>query len=85
MGRRRTKPSLSDVLMDAPWWVSAVLAAASYIVFHAVVPAAFVRSPFLIGLAVTSRSLAWVAAHACLHEAADCKLKFPSGTNRLRS
>jgi restriction system protein len=62
MGRRRRKPSVSDVLMDAPWWVSAVLAVASYIVFHAVVPAAFARNPFLIGLAVTSRSLAWILA-----------------------
>jgi len=62
MGRRRRKPSLSDVLMDAPWWVSAVLAFGSYIVFHGVVPAAFARSPFLIGLATTSRSLAWVPA-----------------------
>ncbi|GAA7762382.1 MULTISPECIES: restriction endonuclease [Cupriavidus] len=62
MGRRRRKPSLSDVLMDAPWWASVVLALGSYIVFHAVVPAAFARSPFLIGLAMTSRSLAWVPA-----------------------
>ncbi|WP_247424662.1 restriction endonuclease [Ralstonia pseudosolanacearum] len=62
MGRRRRKLSLSDVLLDAPWWVSAVLALGSYIVFHGVIPAAFGRSPFLIGLAMTSRSLAWVPA-----------------------
>jgi restriction system protein len=48
--------------LDAPWWVSAVLAFGSYIVFQAVVPAAFAGSPFLIGLAMTSRSLAWVPA-----------------------
>lgn len=62
MGRRRREPSLSDILLDAPWWVSAALALGSYIALHAVVPAAFARSPFLIGLAMTSRSLAWVPA-----------------------
>lgn len=62
MGRRRREPSLSEILLDAPWWVSAALALGSYIALHAVVPAAFARNPFLIGLAMTSRSLAWVPA-----------------------
>lgn len=36
MGRRRRQSSLSEVLLDAPWWVSVVLAVGSYVVFHAV-------------------------------------------------
>lgn len=62
MGRRRREPSLSDVLLDAPWWVSAALAVGSYIVFRAILPAAFASNPFLIGLAMVSQSLAWVPA-----------------------
>ncbi|MBP0635767.1 restriction endonuclease [Cupriavidus sp. AcVe19-6a] len=62
MGRRRREPSLSDILLDAPWWVSAALALGSYIGFHAILPALFASNPFLIGLAIVSRSLAWVPA-----------------------
>lgn len=62
MGRRRKEPSLSEVLLDAPWWVSAVLAVAAYIVFRGVLPAAFASNPFLTGIAMMSRSLAWVPA-----------------------
>lgn len=62
MGRRRTEPSLTDVLLDAPWWVSVTLAACGYIFFYAVPPAAFASNPFLIGIAMMSRSLAWVPA-----------------------
>lgn len=62
MGRRRREPSLSEVLLDAPWWVSAALAVGSYIAFHAVLPAAFASNPFLVALALVSRSLAWVPA-----------------------
>lgn len=36
MGRRRRQSSLSEVLLDAPWWVSVVLAVGSYVVFHTV-------------------------------------------------
>lgn len=62
MGRRRKEPSLSDVLLDAPWWVSAVLAVGAYIVFRGVLPAAFASNPFLTGIAMMSRSLAWIPA-----------------------
>lgn len=62
MGRRRREPSLSAVLLDSPWWVSLVLALGSYIALRAVVPAVFASHPYLIGLAIASRSLAWVPA-----------------------
>ncbi|BCG02447.1 hypothetical protein PPGU19_070150 (plasmid) [Paraburkholderia sp. PGU19] len=62
MGRGKRKSSVRDVLLDAPWWVSALLALASYIVFHAVVPAAMARNPFMRGVATMSRSLAWAPA-----------------------
>lgn len=62
MGRRRKAPSLGEVLLDAPWWVSAALAVAAYIVCRGVLPAAFASNPFLTGIAMMSRSLAWVPA-----------------------
>lgn len=62
MGRRRREPSLSDVLLDSHWWVSAALAVAAYIVFRGVLPAAFASNPFLAGVVMMSQSLAWVPA-----------------------
>ncbi|WP_258234593.1 restriction endonuclease [Cupriavidus pinatubonensis] len=62
MGRRKRQSPLSEALLDAPWWVSAALAFASYIGFHAILPASLASNPFLIGLAMVSRSLAWVPA-----------------------
>ncbi|SOY43817.1 DNA topoisomerase (fragment) [Cupriavidus taiwanensis] len=60
MGRKRNEPSLSDVLLDAPWWVSVALAVGAYIVFGGVVPAAFASNSFLTGIAMMIQSLAWV-------------------------
>lgn len=62
MGRRRKEPSLSEILMDAPWWVSAALAVGAYIVLRGVVPAIFASRPLLTGIAVLSQSLAWIPA-----------------------
>jgi len=62
MGRRRREPSLSEILLDAPWWVSAALAFGSYIGFHAILPTVLASNPFLVALAMVSRSLAWVPA-----------------------
>ncbi|KAB0602024.1 MAG: DNA topoisomerase [Cupriavidus sp.] len=62
MGRRRKEPSLSDVLLDSPWWVSAALAVGAYIVFRWALPASFASNPFLAGIVMMSQSLAWVPA-----------------------
>ncbi|WP_024972456.1 restriction endonuclease [Ralstonia pickettii] len=62
MGRRRRDPSISEILLEAPWWISAVLAVCGYVFFRAVVPAIFGSNPFLAALAMLSRSLAWVPA-----------------------
>lgn len=62
MGRRRKEPSLSKVLLDAPWWVSAALAVGAYIVFRGVLPAVLASNPFLTGIAMMSQSLAWIPA-----------------------
>ena len=59
MGRRKKSPSLSEVLLESPWWVSALFALGGYILLHAVIPALFAGNPFLIGLAMVSRSVAW--------------------------
>lgn len=53
---------MRDILLDAPWWVSIVLAFGSYIVFYAIVPAVFAPAPLLSGLALVSRSFAWIPA-----------------------
>ncbi len=62
MGRRRKESSLSDVLLDSPWWVSAALAVGAYIFFRGVLPAAFASNPFLAGVVMMSQSLAWIPA-----------------------
>jgi len=62
MGRRRREPSLSDVLLDAPWWVSVALAAGSYVFLHAIIPAIFASRPYLAGIVMASRSFAWIPA-----------------------
>lgn len=62
MGRRRRESSLSDVLLDAPWWVSAALAAGSYVFLHAIIPAILASRPYLAGIVMASRSFAWIPA-----------------------
>ncbi|MBN3754807.1 DNA topoisomerase [Paraburkholderia sp. Tr-20389] len=62
MGSRKSKPSVRDVLLDAPWWVSALLALASYVAFYAVLPAAMASNRVLRGVAGMSRFFAWAPA-----------------------
>ncbi|SKC81302.1 restriction system protein [Burkholderia sp. CF099] len=62
MGSRKRKPSVRDVLLDAPWWVSALLALASYVVFYAALPAAMAPNPVLRAVATMSRFFAWASA-----------------------
>lgn len=62
MGRRRKEPSLSDVLLHAPWWVSVMLAIGSYIALHGLLPAMLAANPYLLGVAMMSRGLAWIPA-----------------------
>lgn len=62
MGRRRREPSLGEVLAESPWWVPAALAAGSYVVFHAVIPAFMASNPFLAGVSSLFRGFAWVPA-----------------------
>jgi restriction system protein len=59
MGSRRKPKSLSEELLESPWWVSALFALGSYVVFYAVVPAMFAGNPLLVGLAAVIRSVAW--------------------------
>ena len=63
MGRRRKKqPSTSDVLLALPWWMLAIGSAASYLIFHNILPAAFAANPFLGIVVMMIRGLAWVPA-----------------------
>jgi len=63
MGRRRKKqPSTSDVLLALPWWMLAIGSAASYLIFHNILPATFAANPFLVGIAMLMRGLAWMPA-----------------------
>jgi len=59
MGSRRRPKSLSEELLESPWWVSALFAIGSYVVFYAVVPAMLAGSPVLAALASVIRSVAW--------------------------
>lgn len=62
MGRRRKEAALSDVLLHAPWWVSIMLAIASYIALYGLLPSMFAANPYLLGIAMMSRGLAWIPA-----------------------
>ncbi|MBV8271698.1 MAG: restriction endonuclease [Cupriavidus sp.] len=59
MGRRRKPKSLSEELLESPWWVSALFALGSYVVFYAVVPGMLAGDPILVGVAAVIRSVAW--------------------------
>ncbi|MBA4279407.1 MAG: DNA topoisomerase, partial [Ralstonia sp.] len=62
MGRRRKQASTSDVLLALPWWMLAIGAAASYLIFHNILPAAFSANPLLSGVGMLARGLAWMPA-----------------------
>lgn len=62
MGRRRKQPSASDLLLALPWWVLAIGSAASYLIFHNILPSVFAANPFLVGVAMMMRGLAWMPA-----------------------
>ena len=63
MGRRRKKqPRTSDLLLALPWWMLAIGAAAGYLVFHNILPAAFAANPLLSGVGMLARGLAWMPA-----------------------
>ncbi|WP_419179620.1 restriction endonuclease [Ralstonia solanacearum] len=48
--------------MALPWWVLAIGSAASYLIFHNILPSAFAANPFLVGIAMMMRGLAWMPA-----------------------
>ena len=63
MGRRRKKqPRTSDLLLALPWWMLALGAAASYLVFHNIIPAAFAANPILSAVGMLARGMAWMPA-----------------------
>lgn len=63
MGRRRRKePSLADVLVNAPWWVSVIFAIGGYIALHELLPSMLATNPYLLGIAMMMRGLAWIPA-----------------------
>ncbi|CAJ0822306.1 hypothetical protein LMG19087_04751 [Ralstonia wenshanensis] len=62
MGRRRKQASTSDMLLSLPWWMLAIGAAASYLIFHNILPTAFGANPLLSGVGMLARGLAWMPA-----------------------
>jgi restriction system protein len=62
VGNRKRKQSVCHVLLDAPWWVSALLALASYVIFNAAVPAAMAANHVLRGVVTMNRLFAWAPA-----------------------
>ena len=63
MGRRRKKqPSTSDALLALPWWMLAIGALGSYLIFHNILQAALARNPLLGAVAMLVQGLAWLPA-----------------------
>ncbi len=62
MGRRRKEPGISDILLASPWWVSVLLGVGAYIGLHAIIPAMLAANPFLRGIAMVGREMAWIPA-----------------------
>jgi restriction system protein len=59
MGRRR-REGLVEVLVTLPWWVSAVLAALSYIGLRWIVPGIFHGKPMLSAISAAAQTYAWI-------------------------
>ena len=62
MGRRRKQASTSDMLLSLPWWMLAIGSAASYLILHNILPAAFGANPLLSAIGMLARGLAWMPA-----------------------
>ena len=62
MGRRRKQASTSDLLLALPWWMLAIGSAASYLIFHNILPAAFGANPLLSAIGMLAHGLAWMPA-----------------------
>lgn len=63
MGRGRNRQlSMSDTLLVLPWWMLAIGSAASYLIFHNILPSAFAAYPLLSGVGMLVYELAWVRA-----------------------
>ncbi|MCT7327458.1 restriction endonuclease [Ralstonia mojiangensis] len=62
MGRRRKQASTSDMLLSLPWWMLAIGSAASYLIFHNILPVAFGANPLLSAIGMLARGLAWMPA-----------------------
>jgi restriction system protein len=60
MARKRKQSGIA-VLISSPWWISAALGIASYIVLRWLIPSVFATNPFLIALGAASKSVAWLA------------------------
>jgi restriction system protein len=59
---RRRRESILDVLIEAPWWMSLVVAGAAYIVLAYVVPVMLGGHPLFAGLRNSAKTFAlWVA------------------------
>jgi restriction system protein len=59
---RKRKQSVCHVLLDAPWWISGLLALASYVISNAAVPAAMASNHVLRGVVTMNRLFAWAPA-----------------------
>lgn len=62
MGRRRKQASTSDMLLALPWWMLAIGSAASYLILHNILPAAFGANPLLSAIGMLAHGLAWMPA-----------------------
>lgn len=58
---RRRKEGLADLLVVLPWWVSAGLGCAAFVVLRWIMPATLGHNPILTGVVAGTHALAWPA------------------------
>lgn len=62
MGRRKKELPLLDVLVNAPWWMSVILAVGVFVVLYWIAPPILAGNPFLVVVAAMLRTFAWLPA-----------------------
>lgn len=64
MARRRDESGL-DLLLAAPWWVSAAVGVLGFVAFHWIIPAATLNSPILKGLGQSLTPIGYFVGAIC--------------------
>ena len=63
--KRKRKESGIDILLAAPWWLSAVIAILGFIGLQWIIPAATANNPFLRGIGIGLKPFGYLVAVVC--------------------